>query len=290
MPCSDFSQRASGDGDVSAGPHRSPLGLSADPGGLPLYIDGQPVGGIGVISDGIYGLDKITTDFDDDLDESIALAGTSGFAAPIEIRANRVTVLGKTLRFSDAVATDLLTDPAGAPATPGSNAGDFLAVPGYIASAGVRAGTAFGEPESGIRPADPAVFADGNGEPLDAFVLVDGNNDNRYPARAGTDAPGGDVANRMAADEVQVLLNEALAVANRSRAQIRVPPGVQARVTISVVDTNGGCWASLARATDRCSVPTYRCKRHERRHSFPERGRPSRRRPTCCANCRHPCI
>ena len=32
-------------------------GLSADPGGIPLYKNGTPVGGVGVISDGIYGLE-----------------------------------------------------------------------------------------------------------------------------------------------------------------------------------------------------------------------------------------
>lgn len=38
LACSDFSQRDQG-GAASVGPHRSPLGLSADPGGMPLYID-----------------------------------------------------------------------------------------------------------------------------------------------------------------------------------------------------------------------------------------------------------
>ena len=36
-------------GAADAGPKRSPLGLSADPGGLPLYRGGTPIGGIGVI-------------------------------------------------------------------------------------------------------------------------------------------------------------------------------------------------------------------------------------------------
>ena len=36
-----------------------------------------------------------------------------------------------------------------------------------------------------------------------------------------------------------MILNEAIGVANQSRAQIRVPAGTQARVTISVVDSNG---------------------------------------------------
>src|SRR5690606_31617234 len=46
LPCSDFSARF--DSGTGPGPHRSPLGLSADPGGFPLYKDGTPVGGIGI--------------------------------------------------------------------------------------------------------------------------------------------------------------------------------------------------------------------------------------------------
>ena len=41
------------------------------------------------------------------------------------------------------------------------------------------------------------------------------------------------------ANEVEELLSEALKIANRSRAQIRQPLSTSARVTISVVDTNG---------------------------------------------------
>ena len=66
----------------SAGPFRSPLGLSADPGGLPLYKSGTPVGGVGVISDANYSFDADITDVDNDVDEMIALAATSGLAAP----------------------------------------------------------------------------------------------------------------------------------------------------------------------------------------------------------------
>ena len=62
------------------GPHRSPLGLSADPGDS-TYKQGTPVGGVGFIGDGIYGLDRDISEFDDDLDEIIALAGTVGFDA-----------------------------------------------------------------------------------------------------------------------------------------------------------------------------------------------------------------
>ncbi len=240
LPCSDFSQRfTTGTGP---GPHRAPLGLSADPGGLPLYIDGVAVGGVGVIADGIYGLDKIITDFDNDIDEILATAATVGYAAPLEIRADQITLVGKTARFSDFAAEDLLSTPSDAQ-NPGALAaagiGNLVAVGGYFDGAATLAGTVFGNSASGIRPADPTVFVDAQGQSLDAFIFVDENDQNRYPASAGTDAPAGDITNRLTALEVQTILNEALNVANQARAQIRVPVGSQARVTVSIVDSSG---------------------------------------------------
>ena len=58
LPCGDFVQRFATNAAPGPGPHRSPLGLAADSGGLPLYKNGTPVGGVGAIADGIYGLDK----------------------------------------------------------------------------------------------------------------------------------------------------------------------------------------------------------------------------------------
>ena len=240
LPCSDFSQRA---GDtVSTGPFRAPLGLSADPGGFPLYKEGIAVGGVGVIADGIYGLDKNLNDFDTDIDELIAVAAMQGYAAPTEIRADQVTIVGKTARFSDSFSDELISSPSDAQsleALSANGTGNLIAVQGYFDGDRTRSGTVFGNPESGIRPADPTVFSDSNGNSLDAFIFVDENNNNRYPARDATDTPGGLTTNAMTAAEVQTLLNEAINVANLSRAQIRVPVGTQARVTISVVDTNG---------------------------------------------------
>lgn len=235
LPCSDFSQRAGN--DVSVGPFRAPLGLSADPGGFPLYKEGIAVGGIGVVADGIYGLDKNINNFDTDIDELLSLAGSVGFAAPTEIRADQITIVGKTARFSDSFVEDLLSTPADA--APLASAGALVAVPGYYDGNTARTGTVFGNAESGVRPADAATFQDADGNPLDAFVFVDAANTNRYPASNATDTPDGDAANSLTAAEVQTLLNEAIGLANQSRAQIRVPVGSQARVTVSIVDTNG---------------------------------------------------
>ncbi|MFN5010820.1 MAG: heme-binding protein [Gammaproteobacteria bacterium] len=227
LPCSDLAARSVG-GAPDAGPKRSPLGLAADPGGFPLYIAGTPVGGVGVVADGLYSLDADAMDRDDDLDEAIALAGTVGLAAPEDRRADRITADGKTLRFSDIEAAGLRADSASAPAF-GSlgTAGALRAVPGYAAAV-VRAGTAFGQAASGIR-ADALDYPG-----LDAFVLVDAGGAERYRPRAGTEAVGA-----LSAAEAQAILRAALGVANRSRAQIRRPLGTPARVSISLVDSNG---------------------------------------------------
>lgn len=228
LPCSDFMQRAG-----ETGPQRSPLGLSADPGGIPLYKDGVPVGGIGVMADGIYGIDPNLLDSDNNLDEVIALAGSHGFTAPTNRRADRITVDGKVLRFTDLNQDDLVSNPAIAPATPAS--GSLLAVTAYFDPAVVKAGVAFGTADSGVRA---AALADFTGDPnaqafvdADAFVLVDGSDDNRFPPIAGSSG--------LTAAEVSEVLKQALLIANRARGQIRRPLGTPARVSITVVDVDG---------------------------------------------------
>jgi len=227
LACSDFTSGFNG-GAADAGPKQSPLGLSADPGGLPLYKDGTAVGGVGVITDSLYSIDKVISDNDTDVDELVATAGTFNFAAPLDRRADRITVDGKVFRFADVEIADLAADPANAPgfATLTPADGSLIAVSGY-SDGTVKAGTAFGTPASGIR-ADGDVDFPGQ----DAFVFVDNANVPRFPPINATD--GG-----LTAAEVQSVLSEALAIANRARAQIRRPLGDTARVTISVVDTSG---------------------------------------------------
>ncbi len=93
LPCSDLAARFGGSvSGALIGPKRSPLGLSADPGGFPLYKNGVLVGGVGVIADGVYGFDPNVLDRDNDADERIALAGTVGFEAPETVRADHIHV------------------------------------------------------------------------------------------------------------------------------------------------------------------------------------------------------
>jgi uncharacterized protein GlcG (DUF336 family) len=216
-----FSSLSCSDVVTSVGPKPSPLGLSADPGGLPLYKNGIVVGGVGVIADGVYGLDLNINDVDQNLDELIAVAGSSGFAAPANRRADRITADGRTFRFLDSEA--ILTNPAAAPAVPGSGA--LIAVPQYAAAA-VTAGVAFSTNASGFRlDTTTPEFAG-----LGAYVLDNGAGVNRFPPTAGA---------TLTAPEVTRILAEAIRVANRARAQIRQPLGSPAQVTISVVNTNG---------------------------------------------------
>jgi uncharacterized protein GlcG (DUF336 family) len=223
LSCSDVNQRATAG---TIGPKRSPLGLSADPGGLPLYKNGIVVGGVGVISDGLYSLDVDIQDTDTDGDELIAVAGGSAFPAPADRRANQITINGRTLRYVDSEA--LASDPASAPAFATINAGtgSLVNVTGYGGSP-VVAGTAFGTSASGYRADTSSAFAG-----LNAYVLVTAGDANRYPPQAGSDG-------LLQATEVTQILKSALDVANRARAQIRRPLGSAAQVTVTVVDTEG---------------------------------------------------
>ena len=217
LPCSDVNLPGAAG---TAGPKRTPLGLSADPGGLPLYKNGVLAGGIGIEADGVYGLDRDVVDIDQSPEELVAVAGSFGFAAPADIRGDRITADGRTFRYVDSAS--LATNPAMAPALASLPVASIAAGSGFVARA---SGASPGTPASGLAPADPSGFGE-------AQVLVDAAGAARYPVRAGGDG-------LLAADEVRMLLVQALGVARRTRAQIRRPLGSHAQVNISVVDTRG---------------------------------------------------
>ena len=237
LPCSDLSARFDG-ALPGPGPARSPLGLSADSGGLPLYKSGALVGAVGVEVDGIYTIDLSVADRDRDIDEIVAIAATYGYAAPRDRRADRITVDGKTLRFSDVDFADLAASPLNAAPLASTTDGSLISVRGYTEAApAIAAGAAFGQASSGIRGATNADFA-----ARDAFVLVDRLDTNRYP-------PVADIDGTLTAAEVRQLLLSALDVANRARAQIRQPLGSGARVTVSVTGVSGRI-LGIARSRD----------------------------------------
>ncbi len=233
LPCSDFSSRFMPAGAAALiGPKRSPLGLSADPGGFPLYKNGVLVGGIGIAADPDYGADDNVIDVDRNVDELIALAGTIGFEAPTNIRAERIYVDGTQLRFSDATYADLFDVTGATYANTAPALGVLVPLIGYYQGGTLLAGTAYGTENSGIRPATPAEFTN-----RDAFVLTNGSGANRFPIRAGTD--GAEVSQPLTAAEAKAILEEAFAIMSRARAQIRQPLDSRAQVSISLVDTRG---------------------------------------------------
>lgn len=235
LPCGDLVQRGAG---VGLGPKRSPLGLSADPGGFPLYKNGRVVGGIGVIADGVYGLDPSPTTSGADLDERIALSAQSGFAAPDCIRADRITAGGVSLTYANTASAPVAVTARRVSELAAGAAGALLAVDGYYDGAAILAGVAFGEPASGF-------VAQGSNQ-----ILVNAAQGNRYPASASlAPLPVAAGGAGMSAAEVQELLSQALGVASQARAQIRIPVGSPAEVTVSIVDA-GGHVLGLARSGD----------------------------------------
>lgn len=234
LPCSDLNTRfVAGNAGSGAfiGPKRSPLGLAADPGGLPLYKNGVVVGGIGVMADGDYGYDPNVTDIDEDAEEYIALAGIQGFAPAADIGGDRITADGTTLRFVDAQPSKLAALQTSFAAI-NNVRGTLIPVRGYYDGTAVLAGVAYGTERSGIRRVTASEFA-----LADAYLLTDGAGNPRYPVKPGTD--GAAVGQALTAAESRAVLEEAFTVMTRARAQIRRPLDSRAQVTITVVDTFG---------------------------------------------------
>ena len=236
LPCSDLTARFNAAGGPSAfiGPKRSPLGLAADPGGFPLYKNGTLVGGVGVMSDGDYGFDPDVSNIDNDDEENVALAATNGFTPPATITADKVSLNGTTLRYSDATSATLKVSPTAAapfaslpPAT-----GGLTPVTGYYAGGTVLAGQVYGAEGSGVRQATAGEFSVPGG-----FILTNGAGQNRYPPRAGADAA--EVTAPLTAVEVTALLEEAFKVMAHARGAIRQPSDSTAQMSIAVTDTRG---------------------------------------------------
>lgn len=207
----------------SIGPRPLPLGLSADPGGIPLYKGGDLVGGVGVEFDGQYTLDRNIADVDDDPEERVVMTASIGFEAPSQRVAPNMNV-GKSLRYTDIGYEDL--EELG-PDLAILDDSKFIAV-GLFTNGGVRDGSVFGDVESGVAETIRAGQA--------AAILVSPNGAPRYPTRAGNTLPGGE---QLLASEVDALLDSALVTSSRARAAIRRPLDSGARVSIWVVDHLG---------------------------------------------------
>jgi uncharacterized protein GlcG (DUF336 family) len=228
LPCADLMTRfVPGDAlSITQGPHRSPLGLAGDPGGIPLYKGGQLVGGVGVKASGPYGLDLNIHVNDHSIDEGLALAGAEGFSPPAGIVASKITVGGLLLKYTDASAAALK-----ATTLPGG----LRTVPGYYAATnGFIAGGAYETAASGLVP-DTSGLIDA-ADPPDVLITGScpgGVCENRYPAIAGEGPEA------LSQAEVLTILRAGYSLILNTRAQIRNPPGSAAAISISVVDAYG---------------------------------------------------
>ncbi len=246
LPCSDFNTAAAtAPGATNAGPHRSPLGFSADSGGLPIYKNGILAGGIGVMTKGVYSdnLNIFAVPIDDD--EVIALAGTTGYAAPQAIDADNIAVNGLTLQYTDATSANF--------AAPVSATGVFTPLPvagffagpaaGQTAIAGLTYGSTDGA--SGIAPdgaLGPMLYP---GTTQTSYVFTDGNGNVLYAPTNGL-VPAGQA---ITAAEAQAIMTSTLNVAYTARAAIRIPTNAFAQVTATIVDLDGNVVAQ-ARTPD----------------------------------------
>ena len=182
------------------------LGLSADPGSMPIYKNGISQGGVGIEGDGVYGIDRDPADFDLPFEEVIALSAVRGFETPALIRGDNILVDGVRLPFLNA--TEVLR-PATIP---------FASLPGIV------------DALFPIRGAQPSAF-------FTATVGgIVGEADPRFFPFISSPSGG---ANSLTAADVNVIISHAAQQANITRAAIRQPLGSNARVSIAVVDTEG---------------------------------------------------
>ncbi|MCS7079343.1 MAG: heme-binding protein [Chloracidobacterium sp.] len=190
---------------------RLPLGLSADAGGVPLYIGDSPVGGIGVELDGVYSLDLDPTDNDQSPEELIAVAGSRGFEAPAGIRGNQILVDGVALRFVNA------PPPTPEPLVNLATQGSFMVIPAFGTQATPKAGVPF------LGPGSQFTCGTLGGRPVRIFTP----HANIVPSA------------QLSVAEVERILSQAIQQAYVTRAGIRLPLNNFAEVNVAVVDADG---------------------------------------------------
>ncbi|HJR07349.1 MAG TPA: heme-binding protein [Pyrinomonadaceae bacterium] len=185
-----------------------PFGLSADPGAVPLYKNGVHVGAVGIEGDGVYTVDRIPADFDKPFEEIIAVAAGRGYEPPPLIRGDNIIVDGVRLPYVNVTDED-----APRPATI-----PFANLPGSV------------DTDFPIRPAQPSAFVPFKLGPVNGAV------DLRFFPFTGSMSGS---SNALTASDVTTILTQGAIQADITRAAIRQPLGSAARVSLSVVDTEG---------------------------------------------------
>ena len=208
------------------------LNISGDPGGIPLFKNGVPVGGIGVAGDGrdvAVRKDLIPALLDPenphakyyngseehDIDEQVALAGARGYMPSEKIRAGRIFIDGLALPFT-----------ADSPAS-----GKPSQTLSQLVASG--AGSVIVAPTDSVAPPFPTATFSGvagelkntNPDATDFGIIP--SNDTRHDST------------RLTVKDVQQVISDAVAQAIKTRGGIRLPIGEAARVHVAVVDRDG---------------------------------------------------
>ena len=181
-------------------------GLAGTPGGVPLYKNGQLVGGVGVAGDGLQPTDVTPAVIANaDANEDVALAGQTGFQPSAAILGSLVFVNGIRLEYIESSTSTGAVIPFGS--LPGKNIPPFAVM------------------------ASPAPF------PYPVATLGGDTGELRQPIIADPSTvplPGGSA--RLTAVEVSNIIAAAANRARTTRAGIRLPRGQVAQAFITVVN------------------------------------------------------
>lgn len=191
--------------DVNA---RSPLGLAADPGGIPLYKNGLEVGGVGIEGDGKYVLDPDPADDDVPVEELVAVAASRGFEAPAAITGDKIIVNGIRFPYVNAAMPAAVSVPS------------FGSLRGTL-------DTCAGLAPSSTKAAQPSKF---RVVTLDSSAPAGRVDDRFFPFKAGS---------VLTVNDVTTIIVQAARQAFITRAAIRQPENSAAEVNIAVCDVDG---------------------------------------------------